>query len=102
MKCQRRTAMFLACGSRHAGRQRTGVRRYGQTVVQEQERDTQAGALTLAPRSRATAAEAIITVVMARWRPNFSAASLPKMLSGMDRMAKKKLTVTGDSQDRAP
>ncbi len=35
------------------------------------------------PISSATAAEQNITAVMARWRPNLSANSLPRMLAGI-------------------
>lgn len=50
----------------------------------------------------ATQADAIITIVIARWRPNFSAASLPRMLAGIEITAKQKLSTTGLNQAGAP
>ena len=47
------------------------------------------------PIRRATAAEANITADMARWRPNRSANSLPRMLAGMASKVNTTLTTIG-------
>ncbi len=47
------------------------------------------------PIRSATAAEANITADMARWRPNRSANSLPRMLAGMASSVKTTLTTIG-------
>jgi len=56
----------------------------------------------LSPMISATQADAIMTTVIARWRPNFSAASLPRMLAGIEITAKQKLSTTGLSHDGVP
>ena len=49
------------------------------------------------PIARPTAADSSITNVMARWRPSFSASSLPRMLAGMASAVKSALTATAPS-----
>ena len=55
-----------------------------------------------APIRSATRAELNITAVMARWRPNFSASSLPKMLAGIASRENTTLTTMGVKIDTLP
>ena len=47
------------------------------------------------PINSATAADVNITVEIARWRPNRSASSLPRMLAGIASMENTTLTTIG-------
>ena len=51
----------------------------------------------LRPIANATAAEATMTALIARWRPKRKAASLPSTLAGRDSSVTMTLTVIGPS-----